>query len=517
MIKKVVFWLVFLSTFFIRLVTIKGGDFPFTIDQGRDMIDIRSIAVGHKLRLIGPTTSINGVYLGPFWYYFNLPAFVLGQGDPTSLLVWQIFFYHFVGLLIYFLLDRGGKDLGFFLSLFYLIAPIGFTANRYSWNANAMPAFTALYLLLLYLTFTKPTSRRVIFLGLTSGLAFQIEAAFGVFFFPFALLVLLVRTRNLRLHLLNLGAFLLTLAPQAIFELRHNFPLTHAFISEVSGTSHMLGVGMSLNARILDRLTALQTSLVNASHVRPHILLPIFIFSLIAFIFLVVKKNLDNDHRRILKITAAFLIFSFFSYLFFPSALKNWYTFSWSVVLALLLGVMISSFSHSKFTPLRFLAIAVMVFALLETYSAQIGYAAASAFISSQNKSSLKNSLQTIDWVYQHAGSQGFVAYSYLPSVYDYPYQYLYWWYGKNKYGYVPNDVAYLPGQPEYIDNRTTYFTPLRPLPDSKPTFLVIEKETANPAFETAWLGNFSKLCSLDKTAFPYGVEVKKLGPCLAK
>ncbi|OGD74360.1 hypothetical protein A3A84_03560 [Candidatus Collierbacteria bacterium RIFCSPLOWO2_01_FULL_50_23] len=130
MINKLIFLAVFVATFFVRLDAIRGNNLPFTTDQGRDMIDIRSIAIGHKPRLIGPTTSINGVYLGPFWYYFNLPPFVVSGGDPASLLTWQIVWYQLVGLLTYVLSKKINPTLGFLAAVLFLIMPLGFNTSR---------------------------------------------------------------------------------------------------------------------------------------------------------------------------------------------------------------------------------------------------------------------------------------------------------------------------------------------------------------------------------------------------
>src|SRR3989344_4306331 len=200
MIKTAIFVIILFLTFFVRLEAIKNHNLPFTTDQGRDMIDIRSIAVGHKPRLIGPTTSINGVYLGPFWYYFNLPPFIASGGDPSSLLIWQIIWYQLAGLSFYLFLKKENPSLAFFTSIFFLIMPLGFNTSRYSWNANAMPIFTALFILALYAFGRKQNSARLFTIGLLAGLAFQIEAAFGIIFFPFSILYSLAITRKIKLH-----------------------------------------------------------------------------------------------------------------------------------------------------------------------------------------------------------------------------------------------------------------------------------------------------------------------------
>ena len=81
--------IIFLISTYLKLAPILNNNFPFTMDQARDMLDIREIAVGFHPVLIGPTTSINGVFLGPFYYYFNLIPFIISGGDPAFLVYWS--------------------------------------------------------------------------------------------------------------------------------------------------------------------------------------------------------------------------------------------------------------------------------------------------------------------------------------------------------------------------------------------------------------------------------------------
>ena len=68
-----------------------------------------------------------------------------------------------------------------------------------------------------------------------------------------------------------------------------------------------------------------------------------------------------------------------------------------------------------------------------------------------------KNEVAAIDYVYKYAKGQNFKVYTYLPSVYDYPYQYLFWWYGNKKYGYIPGEYAYSPNKPPYIPSQDKF------------------------------------------------------------
>src|SRR3989344_2165305 len=97
-----IFIVIFIISLLLRFLTVLNYNFPFTMDQGRDMLDIRNVVNGLNPTLIGPTTSINGVYLGPFWYYFNVIPYLVGQGDPATLVYWMIAWYMLAGFLFYF-------------------------------------------------------------------------------------------------------------------------------------------------------------------------------------------------------------------------------------------------------------------------------------------------------------------------------------------------------------------------------------------------------------------------------
>jgi hypothetical protein len=92
-IPLILFLVILLASTVLKIMEVANYNFPFTTDQGRDMVDMRHMVVTHTPRLVGPTTSINGVLLGPFWYYFNLTPFIIGGGNPAFVVYWQILWY----------------------------------------------------------------------------------------------------------------------------------------------------------------------------------------------------------------------------------------------------------------------------------------------------------------------------------------------------------------------------------------------------------------------------------------
>ncbi len=174
----------------IKFAEVSGGNFPFTMDQGRDMIDLRHMVVTYSPRLVGPTTSINGVLLGPFWYYFNLIPFIAGGGNPSFLVYWQIIWYQIAVVSLWFVLKKQNQVLANITALTLFLMPTGFNVARYFWNANSMPIFTIFFLVSLIYTLVNKSPKNLLILGIISGLSMQVEAAFGILFFPFAFCLL---------------------------------------------------------------------------------------------------------------------------------------------------------------------------------------------------------------------------------------------------------------------------------------------------------------------------------------
>jgi hypothetical protein len=53
----------------------------FGYDQARDAFVVQDLLKGN-LRLVGPTTLIEGLFHGPLYYYIFAPIYFLSQGNP---------------------------------------------------------------------------------------------------------------------------------------------------------------------------------------------------------------------------------------------------------------------------------------------------------------------------------------------------------------------------------------------------------------------------------------------------
>lgn len=514
--KKISLLLLILSvlvTLVFRVLAVSHYNFPFTMDQGRDMVDLRHMVVTHSPRLVGPTTSINGVLLGPAWYYFLLPAFLLGHGDPSALLLWQIIFYQLAGVFLWYVFSQKNIRTGLVISVLFLFMPIGFYANRYFWNANAMLIFTAIFFGYFYLSLEKPDLKNQFFNGLFAGLAMQIEAAFGILFFPFAFIYLLLKKSSLKSFIGLISGFALTLAPQAVFELRHGFVMTRVLLAEFTGKAAVLGEKISFGERLSERYTELMRRIAQLSHVHPTIINLIVLASILTGLYLLFQRKSSSSKKNFVP-ALLFLFLASIFYLLFSQHLKGWYVLGISIPLIILVGSSLGHWLDSKSKILVFASILFIFLHIGMAIKEQYLYLNTVRSQPSKDPSNLKNELTVLDWVYQKASGRGFRSYNYIPSVYDYNYHYLYWWYGEKKYSYQPFDVAYLPDQPEYIQDNALLWQNIRHAQTDSPTFLVSETDAAMPDRESSWRGHFSNLCLIDKIEFPFRVNAQELQPC---
>ncbi len=511
------FGIAFIISSLIKLLAIWGYNFAFTPDQGRDLIDIRGMIVLHAPRLVGPTTSINGLLLGPFYYYFISLPFLLFRGNPAAIVIWQIAWFQIATLLIWYVLKKKSLFLGNITGILLLLSPVGFYTARYFWNANTMPIFTILFFATLFWTLeAEKRTLKLLALGLISGLSLQIEAAFGLLFFPFAFLVVLFRKFSFKDLLKMTAAFTITLLPQVLFELHHGFMMTKTMIAGLSGTSNILGEKLSFAHKLSQRQEVFLKALRESSHVSFEILGPLLLVSLLVGVYYLFRHQYQKNSNEIIAVSLAFLIFSIIFYLCFPQEVKGWYVLGLSIPIIIFLSGVLENVGQrplGSFTVWLFI-----IYTFYHTLIAHTDYLSKYALKPSADPSNMNNELKAIDWVYTEADGEAFKVYSYLPSIYDYPYQYLFWWYGTKKFGYQPADIAYLPHQPEYIKNNDSFWSKKKPvLNTNSPIFLIIQEDNEHQDRLFAWQGNFAHLCKEKSVQIVPSLSVVRLSSCQEK
>jgi len=481
----ILFFGVLLLSGWIRYQQTKNFNTAFTYDQSRDMLDIRVLGEFKDLAVLGPTTSINGLRLGPFYYYFNLPAYWIGNGNPQLLVYWNIFLFLFTGGFIFWFFRKRNITTGLFVSTLFLTAPQLFSMTRYFWNANMAAYLSTYFFLAVWYFLEKRDKKAAILLGVSAGLLTQFEAAFGIVCVAFSFLLLLINSKKK----INDGKFFLIglipwFLPQILLEIKNKFQMTKLLLGVFSGTNDVLGEKLSFIKIIQLHFETIK------SFFEGQLVLP-YGWGLLVVILAAVIILLSKDFRKIGKYLLGFLLFAFIFYVaIYHHELKHWYLDSLRVWYCFVIGLALSILAREK----KLIKFIPYLFWVLIVYSSGKDQLLAAKMNTSDDPKNLNNLIKSVDWVYQKNEGKGFEAYNYVPEIYDYPYQYLYWWYGIKKYGYMPEKVSYSVTEvPEYIRSQQQFVEKTK---KSEGRIALIYENRAN---YIGWLDQFKNFCTVAK------------------
>lgn len=218
-----------------RIDTLLG----FYFDQGRDALVIERILKG-DLVLIGPVTGLEGIFLGPFYYYFLTPGYFIGQGDPVIASYWQTFFI-VIGLFATFLIVRFYVSKVSAILILFLLTFSNSEIIDNRWLAN--PAPTTLFgpLTVLFLGLALKNSTKFLpFAALGLSILLQLEASISFFLIIITIFLIFIYRKRFKLKLIILSflVFFITLLPQLIFEVKNNFLLTKNLLGFLSSNTY---------------------------------------------------------------------------------------------------------------------------------------------------------------------------------------------------------------------------------------------------------------------------------------
>lgn len=214
------------------------GDIHYDRDVARDFLVIDSIVRERNLTLLGPRSSIPGLFHGPLWFYINLPAFVIGGGNPLVIgWFWFLLSVVFLGIVFYTaqkLFDNKTALLSILLiSVNSIINPSIGLKNFY--NPYGAVFLTPIFFWLFYTYNDTLKIKYLIFSLLTLGFIIQFQIAFGVPIL-FAVTVFLFYFLFKKKKILHSLAYLILLVPLStfiLFDLRHDGLQIKSFLQDL--------------------------------------------------------------------------------------------------------------------------------------------------------------------------------------------------------------------------------------------------------------------------------------------
>lgn len=461
MFKWTVVLLVILA-FILRILFIFQGGVSFHYDMARDAFEAQEIWQNHHLKILGPPTSTPGLYHGVLYYYLIAPFYMLGHGDPRIVAAF-LAFLNALAIVPIMLLAKDFFKSNKWAILAGVLFAVSFEATQYGpWLSNPAPAVLTVALFFWSLWLWQKGRGYGLYLAVFSAALstqFQFFLVYLFLLIPIFGTVFKIKTNTKAIYLTGFIA-ILGLINFFIATVKFN-TFGSIFLGFFNiGTAGQIDFRPQFSELILNyvnRFVALFTYNFSPMNVflggilaflalyairKERLLLFFLLSNLPIFIF----GGHTNTYANVGLVVPAILSIIFL--------LKN----TWKISRALVLVILFFILASNLYTIFKFNLDGQLILVI-------------------PNDMNLKNELSLIDQTYQEAAGKPFSVNTItLPLWTNTTWAYLYSWYGKNKYGFVPQFYGH-----DQIGLLGANVLPYSQKPLDK-TFLIIEPVDGIPA-----------------------------------
>ena len=474
--------------FISRHLLIKDALVPFQFDHGKDSLAVLDMWLNKSPKLIGPWTSIPGLYFGPGWYYLILPSFLIGAWHPLSAVYSMVFLLLLQVILAYRYL---GKEEAILIST----APLWIMISTSAWNPFPMTLISLVILIIIKNFKEKKEGKNyeLFLMSFFASLAFHFSTAFAIFY-PILILFSLYKHQiklNWQKILILIFAYLIPFLPQIIFEFRHDFVELRAVIA-------FLQNGQTQSFSFSKTLTVLKTiydyfsfSILPSAHYPSgkwldHLSLLFFII-LIINAFYIKKTNKTQSNKFKLTLVSEYLFWPILALIGYSFLHFNiWYVLALTPLFIMFAGDVLraqNKIIRSIYFVLMFISLSLKVSYFFSTDQYQL----------SQASSFLSPKIQAINLIRSDAQDNAFNSYHYAPDTYDFSYQYLYFWQALNGEA-LPEEFTYQRGEMNYVvqkEDLLNYFQEQEATNEAKINYFIVEPAVIQE-YQENWWGDFA-------------------------
>lgn len=481
----------------IRLIPIWGNNFYFTMDQANEAVKAREVWHRFLFPLIGQETSIEGVYHGSFWIIFVSLGYAVFSGHPFGSLFLQILMNVAICAYLMWQLKKYSMPLALLVGAALQVYWPFYETSRFAFNP--FPLVTIAILTIVFLIKSTQKPYYYLLVGLLLGAIYNSELApLPAFWILYAASGLYLALKGkLPISYIAYGQLIITATfiPTIISEVKTDFSQLAALKKHLTSENS-----------IYNKQTWLLQTKQFLEFASP-IYIPRFqwigAFILLAISALFFKKNTKDKLHNFVRLFALLsLALLFTSWLWFAtsSGWNPWHTVYLPPLMFIAFLLILFTFPRKFAIPIFIVIMATQIINFSQNYL---------HFLTPVDDASLLvNELAVVDWVYKEAEDRGFNAYSYLPSVYDYPYQYLFWWHGKKTYGYLPCEYSTFPKTPDFfVPGLENYQEPKKDCTNLR--FLIVEPDK-NEGLRENWLSQVRKNTELIKEMHFGNILVEK-------
>lgn len=387
--------------------------FMYSHDQDLAGWIVKDILVNKHLRLIGQETTSKGVFVGPLFYYLQIPFYLLFNMDPAGVIFLPILISAFTIFSFYFIFTKiFNQKVGLIASFIYAASTLIVFTDREVVPTQPVMLWTAWFFYGLFLLL-KGRKKAFILVGLLLGLAWNFNLAL-IILSPLLILAQILSKKKINFHYLIFGllAFFITMVPFFVFEARHAFRQTKALVSSLTTSKDYVegaGKGYGKFDRVMQLIYRNTTRLVwGADHKIPEHLT----FFVVVFIFgyLVAKKLIRVDLAILMALWLGIYI------LFFSVNSINVSEYYFNGMNVVWIAILAVGISHLRFSSLALgLFLAINLYSFFTKPITLIGYSQRRALVAFISEDSQKHSYPCISISY--ITSPGF----------DLGYRYFFW------------------------------------------------------------------------------------------
>lgn len=413
------------------------NDIYFGFDQARDAFAATEILKG-DIKLIGPTTSFEGLNHGVLYYYLYAPFYLIGQADPS----WAASMLRIVnslGVFLIFILSTSLFNIyvGIIAAFFYAVS---FEQTQFALYFNH-PSFAVISILLLFLGLSLLIFRRkdfgliIALAGL--GLSIQFEFILTYLIIPFTLVLLIFRKSipavSIKIKLLGMLTLFLTLLTFIVSEIKYGFRSFNFLFQFLFGLSEK-SFSNAVTLYLFEMGQVIKFNLTGNTDLKLFAAL-ILVLSLFLLLFSSIRKQI------------IFLSIWFFSgvVVYFVNRVAkidvDIIQYHPNVGLSLPLIIFVSYLIFMVGRRAGYLSVIIIILILAANFSLinKINPYGSMPEINSQSFMLLSDEKKVLDYLYQDANGREFAVKAIsIPFYVNTTWSYLFQWYGRGKYGYLP-------------------------------------------------------------------------------
>lgn len=318
---------------------------------------VRDVVTNKHLRLIGQETSTAGIFIGPFYYYLQIPFYLLFNMEPVGLIYMATLLGVFNIWSFYYIFTKSfNKKVGLVAAFIYSVSFSTVINDRGTVPTTPVFVWTAWLFYSLHLIIVKKQTKAFVLLGILTGLIWHIN--FGLIVCLLLVpLALYFSKEKIKISnvLKGLTAFIITSIPLIIFETKHGFPQVKSLIASLTTSQ---GSQLSLieqTQKVIRIFKQIVSNIVWYPNPRLYFVIPVLIFTI--FVYFYSKRKIEKSIFWILTLWSipTLVFFSAYSKIVSEYYL-NGLIFAWIAMLALVLSNSLQNKNH-KYAALLFIVV----------------------------------------------------------------------------------------------------------------------------------------------------------------